>query len=111
IDLNDEMGRPHESARLAADFMKRRDAWVPPAHVDDVAISTDLRPQMLATLAREGVISASSFEERRAEWARTWAAKVSPTYLGFIWLYGYAATTATRADAETALAALPRYLP
>jgi serine/threonine-protein kinase len=111
VALDGEIGREADAAHLADDFMKRRDAWVPPTRVDDIAISTDRAPVMLAAQHAAGLLTPSAFEERRAEWLRSWEAKTSPTYRGFLWIYGYAEPARTREDATAAIAALSRYEP
>ena len=111
VDLDSEMGRLNDAAEVASAYLAHKDAWVAQARVDDVAISMDRTPHMLAAMMRGKAIAPSAFEARRAEWLRTWSAKTSPTYLGYLWIYGYAAAVATRDDAEAALVALPKYAP
>ncbi len=111
VAVNEEIGHPGDAARAAATYLDRREAWVAPTRVDDIAISTDFTPEMLSAEAAAGKLTAAALEGRRDQWLRAWEAKTSPAYRPLLWIYGYATSTRTSDDARTALDALPPYEP
>jgi serine/threonine-protein kinase len=111
VSLNEETGHANEAARVAASYLDRKEAWVAPTRIDDIAISTDFTPEMLAAEVAGGKLTPAVLATRRAEWLRAWEAKTSPAYRSLLWVYGYATTARTIDDAKTALEALPRYEP
>jgi eukaryotic-like serine/threonine-protein kinase len=106
-----EMGRPADAARLAVDFLDRRDAWEPAPGAEDTAMAGDATPFLLLTALRAGAISRADFEARRDAFRRAWKARVTPVSRSFLWFYGYAAMVDGPDDARAALEALPEYAP
>jgi eukaryotic-like serine/threonine-protein kinase len=106
-----ETGDMTRLAAVAGEFMRRKDAWASDIGGGELPIATDVEPEMLGALRRAGKLSASDFVARRDAWTARWAQQVPPAYLGYVWIYGYAATAETREDAEAAIAMLPKYAP
>src|SRR6185503_12426351 len=66
----EEMGCTVDAGRVAAAFLDRKEAWVAPTRVDDVAISTDFTPEMLSVEAEAGTLSRAALDAKRTDWLR-----------------------------------------
>jgi len=106
-----ESGRPALAARRAKDFLDRQDAWVAEPRANDFAMLRDPTPRLLLAERRGGLLTPAEFEARRASWVAAWEQKMPAAQRPFVWLHGYATAIETRADAERALAELPRWGP
>jgi hypothetical protein len=73
----------------------------------DAGIDDSLR--LIRVALRGGALSSAEFEARRTTWLA--AQRRSVAQPGLAWVYGYAATAATREEAEAALAVLPDFAP
>jgi serine/threonine-protein kinase len=111
VDALLEEGRTADARAIAESFLKRKDAWVTPHRVDDRAIWEDPIPRMLGVLAHTGGLTPTQMTKERDEWMRIWREKTSDAYVNYLWFYGFARPTETRAEAADALAALPSYSP
>jgi serine/threonine-protein kinase len=109
VELEVEIGQPAEAARVAGDFLGRRDAWARSVFVEDYAFARDAVPRLLAAERRAGVLSTPAFDARRAEWLAGWDAKLEGEYRGLLWLHGFADIAETREEADEALAAQARF--
>jgi serine/threonine-protein kinase len=111
IDLADEIGDSASVVKVANDYLSRRDAWATnPAH-DESAINEDPVASMLTSLARVGAITPDELQKKRETWIVGWEKRASPYYRSYLWFPAYGANIETRAEAEQALAALPRFAP
>jgi serine/threonine protein kinase len=110
-DLYRETDRMPEARKVAEDFLKQSEVWVTPHLADDLVISIDAVPRMLATLRDAGGLTPTVFEARRREWLERWKRKAAGLYLRTLWVYGYAWTVETPEQALAALAVLPEYEP
>ncbi len=110
-ELAIETGRPAEAARVAADFLGRRDAWSRGVFVEDYSFARDAVPRLLAAQLRAGSLTKPAFDAKRAEWLAGWEAKLEGDYRGLFWLHAYADVVETREEALDALAAMPRFPP
>lgn len=63
--LLEEEGRDQEAARVAVDFLDRRDAWEPNPGAEDVAMAHDATPALLALALRGGLLTRAEPAERR----------------------------------------------
>jgi eukaryotic-like serine/threonine-protein kinase len=106
-----ELGALDRAARVAGDFLDRRDSWQNDPGMDAQTIAFDVVPVMSRALARGGKIADKEFRQRRDAWIAGWRQRVSPEVAPYLWIYGYAQTTTTPAEAEEAMAALPEYSP
>jgi len=110
-DVYRETDRMPEARKVAEKFLEQSEVWVTPHLADDLVISYDGVPRMLATLRDTGALTASAFEARRGEWLARWRGKAAGLYLRSLWVYGYAWTVETPEQATAALAVLPEYEP
>ena len=106
-----ETGRALDAAKVASDYLGRRDAWEPDARSEDYAMAADAAPDLLATALRGGKMTRAELILKRAEWVRGWEKKAPLWYRRYLWAHGFAATVDTADDAREALAALPEYEP
>jgi serine/threonine-protein kinase len=106
-----EVGRDQDAARIALDFLDRRDAWEPEPNAEDVALAGDATPPLLLAALRGGAITRAEFAVRRDTWLRGWTARLTPVSKPYLWLYGYAAVTADAEGARRAFEALPSFEP
>jgi serine/threonine-protein kinase len=107
-ELHAERGDVSGAGRIAADYLKRRDAWVAAPRTDEFALREEPTPRMLGILRQAGAMTAAELAEKRDTWIRRWKGRVPS---GQLWVHGYAAAAVTREDAILALAALPSYEP
>jgi serine/threonine-protein kinase len=106
-----ELGALDRAARVADEFLRRREAWTPDPGVDYFAVAADGVPIMLKALVRAGKLSPDELERRRGAWIDGWRARVTPQVAHYLWVYGYAQVVDTPAEARAALDALPAYEP
>jgi len=66
---------------------------------------------MLLAASRGGVLDAADAQRRRDAWIDRWEKRATPLFRGYLWFAAYAADVQSRAEAESALAALPRFSP
>jgi tetratricopeptide (TPR) repeat protein len=109
VDL--ESGRDVDARTLADRYVKEHEAWLPPHRVDDLAISEDPFPSMLAILRRAGAITPAEHEKQRQAWIDAWNGKVGDAYARFVWVWGYAAAVTTDEEGREAVAALAKAPP
>jgi hypothetical protein len=85
--------------------------------VDDAAISEDAQPKLHAVLLHAGEETEAAFAAFRQQWLASWRGKTSDAYVGYLWIYAWAAPSTSPAEAERAMAAradfpsLPPFLP
>jgi serine/threonine-protein kinase len=106
-----ELGDVPRATAVANEFLRRRDAWTQDVMCDDYTVESDVEPDLLAILRRSGALSREAHQKRLADWASSWQARLSRAYVGYVWIVGYAGAAADKADAELALAELPKYEP
>ena len=111
VQIRHEMGRDADAAKLAGEYMKRKDAWVADPREEDFALAKDVTPEMLAALARGGRMTPKELATRRAEWLGEWEHGLASAFRSYVWLHGYAKPAETADDAKAALAALPSFEP
>jgi serine/threonine protein kinase/tetratricopeptide (TPR) repeat protein len=111
VDIYRETGRMPAARKVAEQFLKQSDVWVTPHLADDLVISNDAVPRMLATLRDTGALTAPAFEQRRRLWLEHWQGKAAGLYLRTLWVYGHAWTVETPEQATAALAVLPDFEP
>ncbi len=109
VDLAEETDRAGDAARIAAAFLRRREAWVVEQRADDLALSRDPTPQLLLAEKRAGLVSAEDFEDKRREWVAQWIARLPKNLHPLVWLQGYAAVAETQEEAARAISEQPRY--
>ncbi|WP_394838675.1 protein kinase [Pendulispora rubella] len=99
-----ELGDRDKAARLAREYLAKRDAWLASPYFDFEVWA--LRVQYLA-----GGLSREAYRKRREAWlARDEAAHPQYCALPSLrWTLSYALAVADREDAQEALGALPRY--
>jgi serine/threonine-protein kinase len=104
-----ESGKPEVARAVAKDFFRRRGAWTkPPSRVTDL-IAFDYALPLLATLGRADGGGPDALDSQRAEWLQRW--QDVPDAAPYVWFGAYAEEVATVADAQAAMAALPRFQP
>jgi tetratricopeptide (TPR) repeat protein len=106
-----EAGRAGDAADIAAELVRRKDAWMQDPRADDYAIAKDPTPDMLAALRGAGRISPEAFAAEREAWVQRWQARLPPFFQGYVWPPGYAALADTKEAAVDALAVLERGAP
>ncbi len=106
-----ELGALNRAAAVASDFLERRDAWEQDPGVDVQGIAFDAVPMLSAAVLRGGKITQDELERRRDRWIEGWRQRLHPGMAGYLWVYGYAQTVSTPADARAALAVLPQFSP
>jgi serine/threonine-protein kinase len=97
MDIYIETNRPKEAARVADDYLKRKDAWVRSHRSDEDSIS------MYWALFRAKSMSREAFLETRDAWARAHASDARPISP----LSSYASGVETAEEAREALALFP----
>ena len=105
--LLEEEGRDQDAARVAVDFLDRRDAWEPNPGAEDVAMAHDATPSLLALALRGGRLTRAEIAARRAPWLKAWTARVTPVAHNFLWPHAWARAVGTPEEAREALAAQP----
>jgi eukaryotic-like serine/threonine-protein kinase len=116
LDALSESGQTAEAAAYAAQYLKRREAWLPVAVPEDFAVAADVVPLALRALRAGGRISTADLAAQQAAWMTGWQQRIAKDGHGYIWLHGRAALAETPEDAKAALAALgdvklPSYTP
>jgi serine/threonine protein kinase/tetratricopeptide (TPR) repeat protein len=106
-----ELGDGAGAAKVAGEFLRTQDAWAMDVGSDPTVISNDVLPYMLAVVLAGGGISREERAARRATWLAEWKARLQPSVVPNLWVYGYAFPAQTEADAREALDALAEYLP
>jgi serine/threonine-protein kinase len=107
VRLYFEMGRDQEAARVAADYMSRKDAWLVTALVDDEAIAADFVPHMIAAERRGGLLTDDQAASQRDAWLRDWEGRTTPFFSRYLWGFGRAPGVWSKADADDAMAHAP----
>ena len=105
VELALETGQTSAGAKLARDFLGRHEAWARTPFAEDISLSEDAVPEMLAAACDGGAMSADACDRARGAWIADWHARLQGDYAGYLWLHGYAATARTAAQAREALAA------
>jgi eukaryotic-like serine/threonine-protein kinase len=101
VDIYAETSRPKEAARVAHDYLKRKDAWIRSHRSDEDSIS------MYWAMFRAKSMSREAFLKKRDAWARAHASdarSISP-------LSSYAGGVETAEEAREALALFPNIKP
>jgi hypothetical protein len=106
-----ETGRDAGAVKVAEEFLRAQDGWLPDPRVEDAALSRDATPFMLAVLRRLGKRSAEELTAARDAWIAAWRRQVTPPFVRFIWLHAYAVPAETAAESAEALAALSAFPP
>jgi tetratricopeptide (TPR) repeat protein len=115
--LHLETGRHAEAAKVAEDFLRAQDGWLPDPRVEDSAMARDPTPFMLGVLRREGKRSNEELSAAREAWIAAWRRQITPPFVRFLWLHAYAVPSETAAESAEAVAALtgfpapPRFAP
>jgi serine/threonine-protein kinase len=103
-----EVGDTAGAARTARELLNRQAAWS-----SYLRPMNDITPLMFRVERTAGLRQDEELEAARAEWAERWEKRLPPkSDEGLrvqVWFAGFAAPASTRADAEAALAALPKY--
>jgi serine/threonine-protein kinase len=105
-----ETGRAESAAEIARAFLARREAWSPDPTRDDIAMSKDIRPELLHAELRAGRLPAPEYEALRGAWTDQWSAD-APLLRGYVWMKAYGAVADSPAAGAEALNALPRFEP
>jgi serine/threonine-protein kinase len=111
VEASTELGDTAGAAAAAESFLDKKNAWQEDPGVDMQAIAFDVVPMMLRAEREGGKVSEAELEQRRGQWLEKWRARIHPTLKGYLWVYGYAQTVRTPAEARAALAALPAFTP
>jgi len=104
IEALREIGNDAGAARVATEYLARKDGWVRDPRSEDLSIAHDPTPWM-ASIA----LPRARFVAVRDEWVRDWSARVLPAWRAFVWGHAYASPATTEADATEAIAALPKF--
>src|SRR5262249_28590228 len=99
VELYVETGRTSEAAKVAEDWMRRREAWVPDPRAEDFALQRDPAPLMMVTMLHAGRLSQESFATQRDAWVKSWEKSLIPKYRPFAWIHGWAVPASTSAEA------------
>ena len=105
VELALETGQTSAGAKLARDFLGRHEAWARTPFAEDISLSEDAVPEMLAAACDGGAMSADACDRARGAWLADWRARLQGDYAGYLWLHGHAAPARTAAQAREALAA------
>src|SRR5262249_33285759 len=62
VNIHTETGDLGRAARVASDFVRRKDAWTPDVTVADFAVESDVTPRMLLAMRRGGALSQDDFQ-------------------------------------------------
>ncbi len=116
LDALTESGQRAEAGRYAAQYAKRREAWLPEPFVEDFALANDLTPLLLHAQYAAKLLSAPAYRAQRDGWTASWNQRFKTNAGGYVWLHGRAALVDTPEDAREALAVideatLPAYTP
>jgi eukaryotic-like serine/threonine-protein kinase len=111
-----ESGQQGAAATYAAQYMKRREAWLHDPFAEDFALANDLVPPVLRALRAANKISPADFRAQRDAFVTSWLDRLVPHALGYVWMHGRASLVETPEDAREALdafptAAVPAYTP
>ena len=106
-----ELGQLDRAARVADEYLRARDGWVPDPGIDNWTAASDGVPPMLEALARAGAITREEQARRRAAWIDGWKARMAPRDVPYLWIFAYADVVTTAAEAEEAIAAQPAFGP
>lgn len=110
-EIEDEIGHRTKAARVAGDFLARRDAWQPNEWAHDYTLATDCTPELLAIRRDDGGMTSAEMRAALEPWRAAWEAKLHGGYRNYLWIYGWAPVVGSASDASEALEALPRYTP
>ncbi|MBP9113286.1 MAG: protein kinase [Polyangiaceae bacterium] len=103
LEAAEESGNFVEAARIAKDFVVRRDLWVEAARIDQ-----DPTPLFVAAARRANLLSGAEADGQRKAWLERWATRGRA---GERWLIEFALTTTTPSEAQAALSTLPQFQP
>jgi serine/threonine-protein kinase len=104
LALYEETGDTAKALAAARNYASRLPAWTQDA--PELA-----RPSVLATRRRAGDLAGDEYDSTRDAWVNAARSNYPHKNANLAWLDFYARPARTRADAETALAALPRFSP
>jgi len=102
-DVYLETRRWKEATAEASGFLDRQDAWIQTFWHDETPVTDDGALQMLAVLARAGVLGRDALRQRRDDWVRRWMSLAPPSYHGAIWYGAHGMLAFDRQDAEESL--------
>jgi eukaryotic-like serine/threonine-protein kinase len=105
-----ETNRPGAARALLERIVASREALLAPSMADDVALSQDPFPYALSVLARLGARTTVEARAGKDQWVKERTARKG-FFEHAVWVWGYAHSSETRADAEEALALLPAFEP
>jgi tetratricopeptide (TPR) repeat protein len=94
---------------VAAAFVAKKDVYAVSRRIDAWVIGVDPTPRMNAALRRAGKLDDAEIDRRRTEWIEGWRKTAPPDIVPHLWIYGYANTVETPAQAKQALEALPGF--
>ncbi|HEX8796127.1 MAG TPA: hypothetical protein VF765_34495, partial [Polyangiaceae bacterium] len=109
--VEDEIGHRTKAARVAGDFLARRDAWQPDEWAHDYSLGWDFTPELLAIRRDDGGMTSAEVRAALEPWRAAWESKLHGDYRHYLWIYGWASVVGSASDAAEALEALPRYAP
>ncbi|AKT39516.1 serine/threonine-protein kinase [Chondromyces crocatus] len=107
IALSLQLGDAHQAARDAAEHRGVLEARLGSSS----QVTRDPTMTLLHAELEGELLTRSQYVARREAWLRAWELKLPPQQRGQAWLRGYAFPASTQAEAEEALAALPRFQP
>jgi eukaryotic-like serine/threonine-protein kinase len=108
-DILLEQDRLKEADAVAQSYLERKDAWSPPARIEDYAIAEDITPSMLMIRLRAGALTPERFAEQRNAWIELWGKRTTGPNAAYLWVNAYASLTLTREQALEAIDALPKF--
>ena len=102
-----ESGQLDAAAAYAAQYMKRREAWLPDPFAEDFALGNDLVPLLLRTLRAAHKITPEDFRAQRDAFVASWRSRLVAEAIAYVWMHGRASLVETPADAHEALDEFP----
>ncbi|EYF04860.1 serine/threonine-protein kinase [Chondromyces apiculatus] len=107
IALQRELGEVHQAGRDAAELLGSLEV-----HRRTVPrINRETTVLLLHAQREAEQISRAQYVERREAWVQGWEPRTAGEMRSMLWIQAYAMPASTPADAEEALAALPRFTP
>jgi len=98
LDIEDELGRPKEAARMAAAFLDRQVLWSQATRLEQ-----DPTPRLVSRARRGGLLTEADADASMKRWRERWTMRGK----GERWLAEYPVGVETKEEAEGALRAQP----
>jgi serine/threonine-protein kinase len=112
VESLQEMGLGDRAARVAEDYLRRREGWVREPRAEDFAASKDAMSVMIDAAYRGGRLSDAQRSKKRDEFLAEWAGRsASGPISRYVWFYAWAQPATTREEALEAMRAADRYSP